>query len=348
MESRTIDGECCLVTGSAGFLGSHLVRALLARGCTVHGVDRAKPSYEHERLRWFEVDIRDQAALRDACDGVDTIFHTAALIETFTFAPRRLAELVRGVNVDGTRALLDVASRQGVKRFVHTSSIITAWGQDTQGADESTPYSTGKDLYSSTKVASERLVLRASDATASGGMLTCAIRPGGIYGPGERNLMVGPMVEAIKQGVPVITFGDGTALIDYTYIDNLVDAQTRAAERLVPGSPVCGEAYFVTDGQPINTGAFSVKLVEHMGIKTRHVRVPSRVAQTVAAVGERFYRAFGRPKPVLSVMTVRMCDVDNYFSIGKAKRDLGYEPLVDTNEGLRRTAIEARQYYDSL
>lgn len=345
MGSRPLDGERCLVTGSAGFTGSNLARALLDRGCVVHGIDKAAAPFEHPNLRWFQVDIRDREAVREACEGIDTIFHTAALIETFTFAPERFAQLVREVNVEGTRTLLDAAVDAGVSRLVHTSSIITAWGQDTQGSDETTPYSTGEDLYSSTKVASERLVL---EANGRGGLRTCAIRPGGIYGPGERNLMVGPMVEALKQGIPVITFGDGKARIDYTYIDNLVDAQLRAAERLFDESPVCGEAYFVTDGQPINTGAFSVKLVENMGIRARQLRIPSVVAKTMAAVGEGVFRVFGRPKPALSIMTVRMCDIDNYFSIGKAKRDLGYEPLVDTHEGLRRTAVDARQYYDSL
>lgn len=345
MRSRRVDGECCVVTGSAGFTGSHLVRALLDRGCVVHGIDMAVAPFEHPNLQWFQIDVRDLDAVRRACNGADTIFHTAALIETFTFAPQRFAERVRGVNVDGTRNLLSAATDVGASRFVHTSSIITAWGQDTRGSDETTPYSTGEDLYSSTKVASERLVL---DANGRDGLLTCAIRPGGIYGPGERNLMVGPMVEALKQGIPVITFGDGKSLIDYTYIDNLVDAQLRAAERLVDGSPVCGQAYFVTDGQPINTGAFSVRLVESMGIRARRLRIPSKVATTVAALGEGVFRVFGRPKPALSIMTVRMCDIDNYFSIGKAKQDLGYEPLVDTHEGIRRTAVEARKYYDSL
>ncbi|MEM7437036.1 MAG: NAD-dependent epimerase/dehydratase family protein [Myxococcota bacterium] len=344
--TRPIDSEVCLVTGSAGFTGRHLVQALLDRGCTVHGVDRADASTKHPDLRWFQGDVRDPGLLRRACTGVDTIFHTASLIETVTFAPSRFADRVRAVNVEGTKALLEAAVRAGVKRFVHTSSVITAWGGGgTLGNDESIPYSDRQDLYSSTKVAQERLVL---DADGVGGLLTCAIRPGGIYGPGERNLMVGPMVEALKQGIPVITFGDGKARIDYTYIDNVVDAQLRAAERLVEESPVRGQAYFITDGQPINTGAFSLKLVENMGLRAKNLRVPAPVARTLAAVGEGVFRVFGRPKPVLSIMTVKMCEVDSHFSIGKAKRDLGYEPLVDTNEGLRRTAIEARQYYDSL
>ncbi|MEM7138854.1 MAG: NAD-dependent epimerase/dehydratase family protein [Myxococcota bacterium] len=343
--NRPIDSEVCLVTGSAGFTGSHLVQALLDRGCVVHGVDRAEASITHANLRWFQGDLRDPGLLRRACTGVDTIFHTASLIETVTFAPSRFAEQVRAVNIEGTKLLLEAAVQAEVKRFVHTSSVITAWGGDTVGTDESIPYSDRQDLYSATKVAQEQLVL---EADGVGGLLTCAIRPGGIYGPGERNLMVGPMVEALKQGIPVITFGDGKARIDYTYIDNVVDAELRAAERLVEDSPVRGQAYFITDGQPINTGAFSLKLVENMGLRAKNLRVPAPVARTLAAVGEGVFRVFGRPKPVLSIMTVRMCEVDSYFSIGKAKRDLGYEPLVDTNEGLRRTAIEARQYYDSL
>ncbi|MEM8607666.1 MAG: NAD-dependent epimerase/dehydratase family protein [Myxococcota bacterium] len=345
MSTGEVSGERCLVTGSAGFTGSNLVGALLDRGCIVHGVDKAPATFEHPNLHWYQIDVRDRDAVRRACEGVSTIFHTAALIETLTFAPEKFAKLVREVNVEGTRNLLDASIEAGATRLVHTSSIITAWGQDTRGSDETIPYSTGEDLYSSTKVASERLVL---EANGRGGLLTCAIRPGGIYGPGERNLMVGPMVEALKQGIPVITFGSGKALIDYTYIDNLVDAQLRAAERLVEGSPVCGQAYFVTDGQPINTGAFSMKLVENMGVRARQLRVPSAVARTMAAVGEGVFRVFGRPKPPISIMTVRMCDIDNYFSIVKAKRDLGYEPLVDTHEGLRRTAVDAREYYDSL
>ena len=91
-------------------------------------------------------------------------------------------------------------------------------------------------------------------ANGRGGLLTCAIRPGGIYGPGER-LTYGRLVRALKMGAPLVVFGDGSARLDYVYIDNLVDAQLRAAERLAEGSPVCGEAYFLSDETPINAGS---------------------------------------------------------------------------------------------
>jgi nucleoside-diphosphate-sugar epimerase len=136
--------------------------------------------------------------------------------------------------------------------------------------------------------------------------------------------------------------------MDYTYIDNLVDAQVRAAERLVEGSPVCGQAYFVTDGDPINTGAFSQTLVGDMELDARSVRIPGLVARALATAGERLFQVFGKPKPPVSIAEVQLCVRDSYFSIDKARRDLAYRPLVDTREGLRRTATDAREYYDSL
>ena len=322
-----------------------MVRALLARGCEVHGFDRAPASFDDPNLRWFRGDIRDEDALRDACEGVDTIFHTAAMIETFTYAPQAFAELVRSVNIEGTGNLLRVAKESGAQRFVHTSSIITASDDAHRGTSETTTYSTASDLYSSTKVASEQIVL---GANGESGLLTSAIRPGGIYGPGERNTLIGPLMKALKQGVPLVLFGDGSSRLDYTYIDNLVDAQIRAAERLVEGSPVCGQAYFVTDGDPINTGAFSQTLVSDMGLDARSVRIPGRVARVLVTAGERVFQVFGKPKPPVSIVEVRLCVRDSYFSIDKARRDLGYQPLVDTREGLRRTAQDARHYYDGL
>ncbi|MGB5350087.1 MAG: NAD-dependent epimerase/dehydratase family protein, partial [Polyangiales bacterium] len=326
---RRIDGLPCMVTGSAGFVGSNMVRALLARGCLVHGFDRAPAPFEDPNLLWFRGDIRDAAALRDACEGVDTIFHTAAMIETLTYAPKPFVELVRSVNIEGTRSLLRVAEESGVQRLVHTSSIITTSGSPQAGVGEAAPYSEASDLYSSTKVESEQLVLAANGTS---GLLTCAIRPGGIYGPGERNTIVGPLMKALKQGAPIVLFGDGRSRIDYTYIDNLVDAEIRAAERLFTGSPVCGQAYIVTDGDPINTGQFSQTLVQDMGIDVRSVRIPGVLARALATASERVFQLFGRPKPPVSIVEVQLCVDDNYFSIERARQDLGYQPIVDTRE----------------
>jgi 3beta-hydroxy-delta5-steroid dehydrogenase/steroid delta-isomerase len=344
MEIAPLDARRCLVTGGAGFLGRHLVAALRARGCPVHVLDTAPSPGPEDGVRWFRGDVRSHQDVLTACEGVDTVFHTAAVIEALAHAPRSMIETIESINVGGTKNVIEAAQRTGARRLVHTSSIMASFCMGAEGGDESAPYSTSRDLYTTTKIAGERAVLAANGQE---GLLTCAIRPGGIYGPGER-LTYGRLVRALKIGVPLVIFGDGSARLDYVYIDNLVDAELRAAERLIDGSPVCGEAYFLSDETPINAGQFSVELVKNMGIETRLFRLPDPVARAIGATWERFYQAFGRPKPLFTVANVKLCDIDHYFSIDKAKRHLEYSPLVDTEEGLRRTAVEARQYYDSL
>jgi len=339
-----VDGKRCLVTGGAGFLGRHLVAALRAKGCPLHVLDTARSPGPQDGVRWFHGDVRSYADVKAACEGVDTVFHTAAVIEALTHARRSVTQSIESINVGGTQNVLHVAQQSGVRRFVHTSSIVASFCMDAAGGDETSPYSTSRDLYTRTKIEAERAVLRAN---GEHGLLTCAIRPGGIYGPGER-LTYGRLVRALKARVPLVVFGDGDARLDYVFIDNLVDGELRAAERLVEGSPVCGQAYFLSDGTPINAGEFSIELVRNMGVHAPLVRVPDRVARALGQVLERVYQLFGAPKPVFTVANVKLCDIDHYFSIDKARQDLGYAPSVNTTEGLRRTAIEARQYYDSL
>ena len=309
----------------------------------MHVLDTAPSPRPQEGVRWFQGDVRSHADVLAACEGVDTVFHTAAVIEALTHARRSVVKAIESINVGGTQNVVRVARRSGVRRLVHTSSIVASFCMDAAGGDESAPYSTSRDLYTSTKIAGERAVLDAN----GNGLLTCAIRPGGIYGPGER-MTYGRLVRALKMGVPLVVFGDGAARLDYVYIDNLVDAELRAAERLVEGSPVCGQAYFLSDETPINAGQFSIELVKHMGLERRLVRVPNPVARAMGAAWERVYQVLGVGKPLFTVANVKLCDIDHYFSIDKAKQHLGYTPLVDTEEGLRRTAVEARAYYDSL
>lgn len=335
---RPIDGATCLVTGGAGYLGRNLVAALRARGCEVVVLDPAEASFDDPKVRLVRGDLRDVATLDTALRGVDVVFHTAALIELARYAPAEVAARVRGVNVDGTRTLLERAEAAGVTRFVQTSSTATVLTDGNAGSDESQPYSAYPNLYTTTKVAAEKLV-----RGHRGAMQTCSLRPGGIYGPGERNQLVAPTLTAIAQGNPITIIGDGSSRLDYTHIESLVDAHLRAADRLLPGSPVAGSAYFVSDGQPINHGEFTRRLFTGLGMSLKVRYVSTSMLLKVAYLAERAYERFGK-KPAVSMGQVDTCARDNWFSIAAARRDLDYVPKYDTDAGIRTMLPDVEAY----
>ena len=230
--SRSLSGSTCLVTGAAGFVGRHLVEALVRRGAKVKALDVVPIPQAGEGVTPIRADITKRDEVDRAMVGVDVVFHTAARVFLVEHAPAKARDSMRAVNVQGTQNLLDAAIAAGATRFVHTSTAGVCFGRKTSGGDESLPYSTHADLYTTTKIEAEKRVLAAN---GKGSLLTAALRPGGIYGPGERNQLVKPLLEEVKKGEPITTIGDGSSRLDYTFVDNLVEAEIRAAERLVPG-----------------------------------------------------------------------------------------------------------------
>lgn len=327
-EVESIEGATCLVTGGAGFVGKNLVAALVAKGCRVRVLDQVPCPVADPLVTSVVGDLTDEAVARRALEGASVVFHTAAIIELSERAPAAVKARVRKVNVEGTRSLLALAESMGVTRFVQTSSTATVLAPTGAGGDESLPYSRYTDLYCSTKVEAEKLV-RAKNGPR---MRTVSLRPGGIYGPGERNQLVGPLFAALRRGEPITVLGDGTSRLDYTHVGNLVDAHVRAAERLVEGSPVNGAAYFVTDEQPLNHGEMSRRLARAVGMLPRVRYLPPNALYALAEVSERAFEQFGK-KPLLTRMQCRTCLHDYYFSNAAARRDLGYAP-ISTDEGI--------------
>src|ERR1700720_3143726 len=183
-----------LVTGGPGFLGCDLVAELLTRGYFVRSLDRVRsPMADHPRLETVVGDITDVDSVATAVEGVDTIIHTAALIElmggksvTKEYRRRSFA-----VNVDGTKNLVHAAQKAGVKRFVYTASnSVVIGGQRISCGDETLPYTERfNDLYTETKVVAERFVLSQNGSPNGGaGILTCSIRPSGIWGRGDQTM----------------------------------------------------------------------------------------------------------------------------------------------------------------
>jgi 3beta-hydroxy-delta5-steroid dehydrogenase/steroid delta-isomerase len=247
----------CLVTGGAGFLGRNLVKALLAGGCKVDAlVNRTPLALEHPNLTLVRGDIASAADMQGACQGVDTVFHTAALVALLggRFASARYRQAAWRVNVEGTQNVIDACTAQGVKRLVHTSSVDVVFdGKPQPLMNEEMPYAQHpKSVYAATKIAAEERVLAASGQS---GLLTCAIRPDGIYGA-EPNELIDRFHAQLAAGRLTARIGKPDSLQDNSEINSLVHGEILAALHLVPGGVAGGQAYFIGDGEPMNSFDF--------------------------------------------------------------------------------------------
>ncbi len=236
------------------------------------------------------------------------------------------------VNVNGTENLVHAAQAAGVKRFVYTASnSVVMGGQRISGGDETLPYTERfNDLYTETKVVAERFVLSQNASPNGGaGFLTCSIRPSGIWGRGDQT-MFRKVFENLLAGHIKVLVGTKRDKLDNSYVHNLIHGFILAAEHLVPGGTAPGQAYFINDGEPINMFEFSRPVVEACGQPWPKLWVSGRLVKFVMAVWQWFHFRFGLPRPLLEPLAVERLCLDNHFSIAKAERDLGYQPLFTT------------------
>jgi 3beta-hydroxy-delta5-steroid dehydrogenase/steroid delta-isomerase len=327
-----------LVTGGSGFVGANLVTELLDRGHHVRSFDRApSPVAAHPRLEVIEGDICDTDTVAAAVADIDTIIHTAAIIDLMGGASvtEQYRQRSFAVNVDGTKNLVHAAQAAGVKRFVYTASnSVVMGGRRISGGDETLPYTERfADLYTETKVVAERFVLAANGGEDGAGMLTCSIRPSGIWGRGDQT-MFRKVFESVLAGHVKVLVGSKNVKLDNSYVHNLIHGFILAAEHLVPGGTAPAQAYFINDGEPINMFEFSRPVVEACGQPWPKFRVPGRLVWFVMRVWQWFHFRFGLPKPLLEPLAVERLYLDNYFSIAKAQRDLGYQPLFTTEQAM--------------
>lgn len=328
-----------LVTGGNGFVGKHLVRALAARGDEVLSFDLGAGDFAREAGIRSEVgDLRDAAALRRVTEGVDAVFHVASRVQTRQTG----ADEVRDVNVGGTEKLLDACRAHEVARFVYVSSASVVYGgRDIENGDETLPYPAHFHApYAETKAIAERLVLEAS---GKGGVLTCAIRPHIVFGPGDTRFFPAVLSRA-RSGRLKAYVGDPRKLSDFTYVDNLVDGLLRAADRLTPGSKVAGQAYFVTNGEPLGFWDFVGRFLDGLEVARPTVRVPYPIAFSAAAFREGLdaLRGIATSEESLTRFTIRYLTTHHYFSNAKAARDLDHRPTVSLDEGIARTLATLR------
>jgi len=331
-----------LVTGAAGFLGRHIVEQLLARGDEVRALCRlstaemtalsvAYPS----QLQVVCGDVRNAMSVNAAVEGVDLVFHAAALAGLW--GPRKA---FYSINVGGTQNVIDACRSHGVGRLVYTSSPSVVFTDDDQcGADESLPY-TRRWLchYSHSKAIAEQMVLAANGKS----LRTCALRPHLIWGPADRHLL--PRLLARARNGALRRVGDGTNLIDIVYVENAAAAHLLAAERLTFNSPVCGRAYFISQGEPVNCWRWIDELLALAGLPAIACSVSTTTARRAGTIWEATYRLLRiRKEPRMTRFLASQLGRSHWFDISAARRDLGYQPTISTAQGMQNL----KQWFDT-
>lgn len=315
--SGRFDGRSAAVTGAGGFIGGAICRGLAAEGAIVTAID-VDPATEQRVANtgatFAQADITDRAALESALEGAELVVHAAAYVRDWG----TMEEFVR-VNVGGTVNVLDAAESSGASRVLHISSVVVYGYHHPGEQDEGAHHRTYGIPYIDTKSAADAIALRRG---------AIVVRPGDVYGPGSVPWTLRPLELAKAGRLAVPGKGDGQMLP--LYIDDLVEAVKLG---LLDGEPGC--AYTVWDGEPLSFGDYFDRIAALAGSRPAR-RVPRPLLTALAKTMEAVAAVRGRP-PQFSSRAATFIDRRGTVSNRRAREELGWEPRVTLDEGLRST-----------
>ena len=323
--------EAAFITGGSGFIGGRLIERLVAEGIRVRALarsDRSAAAVEALGAEAIRGDLSDVDVITAGAQGTDTAYHLAA--NTQIWAPWK--DFVRD-NVTGTQNALAGTRAAGVSRFVHcgTEAALIA-GEPLRSVDEAAPLRPDSAApYAATKALAEQAV---RDANADG-FATVVIRPRFVWGAGDTTLLPS-MVEMVKSG-RFAWIGGGTQFTDVTHVDNVIEGLQLGARK---GRG--GDAYFVTDGEPVVFRDFVSALLDTQGVQAPSRSIPTWVAAPLAVACEGLWRAVPLPgAPPLTRFAYWISSQECTIDITKARRELGYRPVKVRAEGLAELRAEA-------
>jgi nucleoside-diphosphate-sugar epimerase len=314
------------VTGGSGFVGGALIPRLRSEGFEVRALARSEQAADRVRAAGAEAvmgDLGDVDAMTAGAAGCELAFHSASAVSYWG----GWDEFLR-VNVEGTRNVVAACRDAGVRRLVHVGSFnaINA-GQRLKQVDETAPLRPdSKAPYCASKARAEQVVLDAN----GDGLEAVVIRPRLIWGPGDGTLLP-TLVKRVQAG-SFGWIGGGRHRTSTTQIDNIVEGLLLGARR---GRP--GEAYFITDGEPVVWREFVTRLLATQRLKPPRRSLPKPIARSVMAVGERLWRLFHLSgEPPLTRESVWLSANEATIDISKARSELGYRPVVTMDEGMKQ------------
>lgn len=322
------NGMKALITGAAGFIGSHLCERLLAEGWTVVGLDNFDDFYDpqikrrniadclkNKNFQLVEADIRDTAAMdKTVSDDTDIIMHLAARAGVRPSIAKPL--LYADVNVNGTMVLLEAAKKHKTGKFIFGSS------SSIYGNNKKVPFSEDDSVdfpispYAATKKAAE--LICHTYHHLYGIDITC-LRLFTVYGPRQRpDLAIHKFAKLIEQGKPIPIYGDGSMMRDFTYIDDIINGTVAAIKKLCLNAQTTGHESRVTGH------GFTIY---NLG-ESRPISVNDLIIEIEKALGKKAVREYLPPQPG---------DVERtYADVTKAVRELGYNPATTIQTGLKK------------
>ncbi len=322
----------CLVIGGAGMLGYEIVKQLLKKNKKVRVLDLV--STRDSRVDEVIGDIRNPEDVRKACSGMDIVFQTAAEV----WKPGTPSYIYEEVNIEGSKAIIDACMKYNVGKLVYTSTmdVVVDGKKPITDGDESLPYPKviPKDPYCRTKLIAEKVVLKANCSR----LMTCAIRPAGIYGPRDR-YHIANIIKAVSNGSN-FKLGNGSAKFSHVYSENAAHAHILAAENLT--NNVAGNCYFITDYAANNLFDFMEPFLKSLGLKPPKKTIPYPIAYILAWLNEKINNSsnFNR------FSVIQTC-VDHTFVHDKAAKDFGYKPIVSKEEAFNRTLAWFKENIDN-
>lgn len=321
-----------LITGAAGFIGSHLVDHLLSNGVSPskirllilpgESLDNLPPDVDFDII-WG--DIRDEDIVKKAMRGITVVYHLAAKIDF----DGKSYEDYKDVNVDATRLLVEACKNKKITKFVFFSSIavhgLPAGMGDIVNFDESKP-SSYTNLYGKSKWEAENVI---RDAHTSQGLPYAIIRPASVYGPREK----GPTL-ALYRAIAnkhFLFIGDGKNKMHYVYVTDLV-----AAARLAEKSRKTHGEYIIAGPKPTPFNIIVAQVAKSINVSTPNIRIPTTLAMLLAHVLSWVGKLLGISVPLFP-SRVKTMTTSYYYNITKAQKELSYKPKVTFSRGAALT-----------
>ncbi len=313
-----------LVTGGTGFAGSHLVSRLVKKGELVRVLVRKNSNIDYLKKLDVELcigDVVDKKSVKAAIKGVDVVYHIAALFRQARFPDKVYWQ----VNVQGTQNMLEAGYEEGVKRFVHCSTIGVLGHIANPPADETYPYDPG-DVYQRSKCEGEKLALRFFRDKK---FPVVVARPTAIYGPGDMRLF--KLFKYVSSGKMII-LGDGNVFYHLVYVEDLA----RGFEFCAQKENAIGQVYILGGGKYLTLNELIDLIAKVLRVSVSKIHLPVFPFRALSLLCEKACVPLGI-EPPLHRRRIDFFTKSRAFNISKAKKELGYKPEFDLEGGLRLT-----------